>query len=117
MTDEELTSEAVGEPPPAKRKRRRYRKYAKPVCSEAQWQAILDLQQHRCALCDEETTLFHDHSYRTGRMRGALCRQGNCALGMLKDSLTRLKRALAYLANPPAKQLGFGEVEREKENV
>jgi hypothetical protein len=33
---------------------------------------------------------------------------------MLKDSPSRLRRALAYLQNPPAKALGFGETEKER---
>jgi Recombination endonuclease VII len=110
---EALMDEPVLVPEP-KRKRRRYRTYPRPECTDAQWQAILDLQQNRCAICGEETALYQDHSYRTGKMRGGLCRQCNCALGMLKDSPTRLRRALAYLQNPPAKALGVGESETEK---
>jgi hypothetical protein len=55
-----------------------------------------------------------DHSYRSGKTHGLLCRQHNAALGMFKDSPTLLKRALAYRQNPPAKALGFGENEKEK---
>jgi Recombination endonuclease VII len=62
----------------------------------------------------EETTLYQGHSYRSGKMRGGLCRQCNCTVGMLKDSPTRLRKALTYLRNPPAKALGFGETEQEK---
>jgi hypothetical protein len=43
-----------------------------------------------------------------------LCRQYNASLGMFKDSPTLLKRALAYLQNPPAKALGFGQNEKEQ---
>lgn len=114
MSDEAWMSEPVVDVPEPKRKRRKFRKHARPVCTEAQWKAILDLQQGRCAICGEETQLYQDHSYRSGKMRGGLCRQCNCALGMLKDSPTRLRRALAYLQNPPAKALGFGESEIER---
>jgi hypothetical protein len=106
--------EPVEDLPEPKRKRRKYRRYPRPECTAAQWKAILDLQQGRCALCGEEKELYQDHSYRTGKMRGGLCRQCNCALGMLKDSPSRLTRALAYLRNPPAKALSFGESEKEK---
>jgi Recombination endonuclease VII len=97
-----------------RRKRRKFRKYARPVCSDDQWQAILALQHNRCPVCDEEVPLFQDRSYRSGKMRGGLCRQCNCASGMLKDSPTRIKRLLAYLANPPPKALGFRESEKER---
>jgi hypothetical protein len=33
---------------------------------------------------------------------------------MFKDSPSRLRNALAYLRNPPAKALGFGESEKER---
>jgi hypothetical protein len=115
MAHEDLMAMPIDEPAELapKRKRRKYRRYPKPVCTEAQWQAILDLQQGRCAVCGEEKELFKDHSYRSGTLRGGLCRQCNCAAGMLKDSPKRIRRLLAYLANPPAKTLGFGEAERE----
>ena len=114
MSDEVWMSKPVVDVPEPKRKRRKFRKYARPVCTEAQWKAILELQQNRCAVCDAEVTLYQDHSYRSGKTRGGLCRQCNCAIGMLKDSPSRLNRALAYLKNPPAKRLGFGETERER---
>jgi Recombination endonuclease VII len=114
MTGEDFMRQLVEVPVEIKRKRRRYRKYATPVCTDDQWKAILDLQQGRCPVCLEEKELFQDHSYRSGRIRGGLCRQCNCAAGMLKDSPSRIKRLLAYLANPPARQLGFGQAEEER---
>jgi Recombination endonuclease VII len=73
---------------------------------------MFGLQQNRYAICAEESVLYQDYSYRTGKMRGGHCRQCNCALGMLKESPTRLRKALAYLQNPPANQLGFGKSEK-----
>jgi hypothetical protein len=114
MSDEEWMSQPVEMPLESKRKRPKYRRYPRPECTEAQWKAILERQQGHCALCGEEKELYQDHSYRSGKMRGGLCRQCNCPLGMLKDSPSRLRKALAYLQNPPAKALGFGESEKEK---
>src|SRR5262245_28049522 len=114
MVDEDFMSQAIEEPPAPKRKRRKYRRFPRPECTGAQWQAILELQQGRCAVCREEKELFQDHSYRSGKTRGGLCRQCNAASGMLKDSPTRIRRLLAYLASPPAKTLGFGESEKER---
>jgi hypothetical protein len=114
MTEAEFMAQPIEPIPEPKRKRRKYRRFPRPECTEAQWRAILDLQQGRCAICGEEKELHQDHSYRTGKTRGGLCRQCNCALGMLKDSPSRLKRALAYLRNPPAKALSFGESEKER---
>jgi Recombination endonuclease VII len=113
--DEDFMSMSIVELPAEKpRKRRKYRKYSRPECTDSQWRAILDLQQGRCAVCQEEAALMKDQSYRSGKLRGGLCRQCNCTSGMLKGSPTRIKRLLAYLANPPAKALGFGESEKEK---
>jgi hypothetical protein len=100
-------------PPGPARKRRKFRRYPKPVCTDAQWQAILAYQPNRCAVCHEEKELYRDHSYRSGKTRGGLCRQCNCMLGMAKDSPTRLKNALAYLKNPPGKALGLCDTEKD----
>jgi hypothetical protein len=47
------------------------------------------------------------------RLVGFSAASHNATLGMFKDSPTLLKRALAYLQNPPAKALSFGESEKE----
>ena len=101
-------------PPERPRKRGKYHRYPRPECTLAQRAALLRLQRGKCAICGAEGELYIDHSYRSGKTRGLLRRQHNAALGMFKDSPTLLKRALAYLQNPPAKALGFGESEREK---
>jgi len=108
-------SEPVEPLPPEKpRKRKKYRRYPRPECTSEDRQTLRELQQGRCGICGAEEELFTDHSYRTDKTRGLLCRQHNAALGMFKDSPTLLKRALAYLQNPPAKALGFGESEKER---
>jgi hypothetical protein len=110
VTDEEqatFMSEAVETPLPPKRKRRKFRKYDKPVCSPEEKATLMELQGGRCALCGrDDVELFIDHSYRTGKTRGLLCRQHNAALGMFKDSPKLLRAALRYLSHPPADQLG-----------
>jgi hypothetical protein len=102
------------DPLPPKRQRRKYRRYPRSECSPAQRAALLEQQQAKCAICWVEGELYVDHSYRSGKTHGLLCRQHNAALGMFKDSPTRLKRALAYLREPPAKMLGIGESEKER---
>jgi hypothetical protein len=100
-----------------RRRRRKFRKYLRPECSAAERKALMELQGRRCGICGEvfpEKDLMTDHSYRTGKTRGLLCRQHNAALGFWKDSPTMLKKALAYLKNPPGKALGLGETEKER---
>jgi hypothetical protein len=84
----------------------RRRAHPRPLCTTEQRQALPELQEGRCAIRGCEATDLHvDHSYRTGRVRGLLCRQHNTALGMFRDSPTLLRAAVAYLQNPPAKRL------------
>jgi Recombination endonuclease VII len=82
------------------------RKYPYPVTTPEERQALEALQHGACAICGrDDLELFADHSYRTGKTRGLLCRQHNTALGMFRDSPTLLRAALRYLRNPPATQL------------
>jgi hypothetical protein len=67
-------------------------------------QVLWKLQSNLCPICGKPATCV-DGSYRTGQVRGWLCRTCNTGLGMFRDSPTRLRRAIAYLETPPAKQL------------
>jgi hypothetical protein len=120
MPGEALMDEVVEEPLPPRRKRRRFRKYPKPVCTEEEKAALLVYQKNICPICKEPIRAEDavvDHSYRNSKTRGVLHRSPcNAGLGMFKDSPTRLRNALAYLRNPPAKALGFGEIEKERES-
>jgi hypothetical protein len=88
--------------------KRRRRAYPRPVCSPAERQALFEDQSGRCAICSRSDVELHiDHSRRTGRTRGLLCRQHNTALGMFRDSPTLLRKALSYLTNPPALRAGL----------
>jgi Recombination endonuclease VII len=104
--------------PEPKRKRRKYRRYPRPECTPDQKKALWEYQKHLCPICLEPVTLEEgvvDHSYRNSKTRGVLHRSPcNAGLGMFKDSPARLRNALAYLRNPPAKALGFGESEKER---
>jgi Recombination endonuclease VII len=77
VTDEAFMSqpvEVLGEP---KEKRRKYRRYPKPVCTSEQKKALWEYQQRRCPICTEPVSLEEgvtDHSYRNSRNRGVLHR-------------------------------------------
>jgi hypothetical protein len=106
--DREAFMKELVEPVPVPKKRRKFRKYAKPVCSPETKARLYELQEGRCAVCGEEfeaEDLFIDHSYRTGKTRGLLCRLHNTALGMMKDSHQLLAAAIRYLKHPPMEQL------------
>lgn len=55
-------------------------------------------QDYKCGICLEIKRLSVDHCHSTGKVRGLLCINCNTALGNFKDSITRLSRAIAYLA-------------------
>lgn len=63
-------------------------------------QAMLEAQGNRCALCGDppkRKKLALDHDHHTGAMRAFLCHPCNGALGLFKDDITRLRKAIAYL--------------------
>jgi hypothetical protein len=68
----------------------------------AEWQAMLDAQDGRCAVCRTDTPggrgLFHvDHSHSTGRIRALLCTNCNVALGLVNDDPVRLRALADYI--------------------
>jgi hypothetical protein len=106
MTDEDFIGEPAEVPPEPRRKRRKYRRCDKPVCSPEEKAALLEFQGHTCGVCGRDNVELHlDHSYRSGRTRGYLCRTHNTTLGMFMDSTKMLQAALRYFRNPPGDQL------------
>jgi hypothetical protein len=62
--------------------------------------ALLEAQGGVCAICgalDEFRAMNVDHDHETGLVRGILCAGCNLGLGNFKDSLDKLKAAVAYL--------------------
>jgi Autographiviridae endonuclease VII len=78
------------------------RRTAKYGITPDAFHALFDAQGGRCAVCkgNLERSSRHtcvDHSHRTGKVRGILCRQCNSGLGALQDSVALLDAAKAYL--------------------
>jgi hypothetical protein len=75
------------------------------------YNAISQIQGGRCAICQHQPRkmrLAVDHDHKTGMIRGLLCRNCNQKiLGSVRDSLEVLRRAVAYLENPPAADLAL----------
>ena len=61
-------------------------------------------QDGRCAICLDKPIqrLAIDHDHQTGKVRGLLCIKCNRALGLVADSSSILKYAIAYLENSRA---------------
>lgn len=62
---------------------------------------LLEMQGGRCAICLSEQTvkrrMYVDHCHGSGKVRGLLCHQCNCVLGMAKDNPKTLAAAIEYL--------------------
>lgn len=68
---------------------------------------MLEAQEEKCALCGNEgfvmdkekhkLKLVVDHCHTTGKVRGLLCHNCNRGLGLFKDNLTTLNKAMEYL--------------------
>lgn len=79
-----------------------------------QYDELYEMQGRKCAICVTSTgaskRLAVDHNHETGEVRGLVC--GRCnhnLLGAAHDTTDILKRAIAYLENPPARRLLKGE--------
>lgn len=63
--------------------------------------AILESQSGRCAICDSGDpgkTWCVDHDHESGAIRGVLCWHCNVGLGHFRDNPTALASAIDYLA-------------------
>lgn len=74
--------------------------------SIAEYDALLRKQGGVCAICGKAehterdgkpTRMPVDHCHQTGAIRGLLCQTCNRAIGLLKDDVIILRRAIAYL--------------------
>lgn len=70
---------------------------------------LLADQKEKCAICGGEgfkidprqkIKLVIDHCHTTGRVRGMLCHNCNRGLGLFKDSVYNLQKAIDYLEIP-----------------
>jgi hypothetical protein len=66
------------------------------------FQSLSEEQNHSCWICNTEVSklkrgLFVDHCHTTGKVRGLLCHPCNTLLGMAKDNVDILNKAIQYL--------------------
>lgn len=66
-----------------------------------QYNEMLNEQGGCCAICGtNEPTGYNwhvDHNHDTGKVRALLCSQCNQAIGMMKEDVSILRRAIEYL--------------------
>jgi hypothetical protein len=76
--------------------------------TEQSWENLLRKQGGGCAICGAkedgsryvsgvDRRMSVDHCHETGRVRGILCNRCNRAIGLLKDNVQLLERAIGYL--------------------
>lgn len=71
--------------------------------THADYEAMLDAQDHRCAICGGiepggRGKHFHvDHCHDTEKVRGLLCTSCNIGIGYLKENPSILQSAIDYL--------------------
>jgi len=69
--------------------------------TEADYQAVLQNQDGKCAICGQTPSrrkLSVDHNHRTGVVRGLLCNNCNTGVGYFQENPTLLQAAALYLS-------------------
>lgn len=73
-------------------------KCAKYNVDLATMEKIASLSGVICPICGEWAEKFHiDHCHKTNKFRGLLCSNCNSGLGLFKDNIERLQKAIEYL--------------------
>ena len=68
-----------------------------------EYDEMLELQNHQCAVCKTEkaggkhNVFCVDHDHVTGKVRELLCKDCNIVLGIINDSPEHLGRLMAYI--------------------
>ena len=79
-----------------------YQRFYKYGITPTEYVNMLERQGGRCAICDSPDHAAKDwqvdHDHATGYVRGLLCRPCNVAIGLMKDDVDRMKRAIEYLS-------------------
>lgn len=79
-------------------RRSRSDRYARRGITKEQYDAMLETQLGRCAICSgEPSALVIDHDHDTGLVRGLLCHHCNVGIGFLGDDPSRMRLAAAYV--------------------
>ncbi len=74
--------------------------------TKEEYNELLKKQKSVCAICGKVDNrimkgtvvkLNVDHCHKTGKVRGLLCNRCNSGLGLLKDDINLLNKAILYL--------------------
>jgi hypothetical protein len=67
--------------------------------STEEYNRMSELQNGKCAICQNKNIEVVDHNHETGKVRGLLCHACNRAIGMLREDPEILESAKKYLVN------------------
>ena len=80
---------------------RLYQKKTKYGLNAEEYYNMFKEQNNKCAICgiefSDNNKAFVDHCHKTNRVRGLLCTRCNTLLGMAKDNIEILQKAITYL--------------------
>lgn len=83
------------------RKNHRKRQLSQYGLTPEDYSTILESQGGGCAICGcpppADRCLAVDHCHKTGKVRGILCGSCNRGLGLFKDDVVKMKKAVEYL--------------------
>lgn len=92
---------------PADPVKEKWRKvYAKFGIDQCGYNLLFEAQNGVCAICGEEEkdllrgktrTLCIDHCHKSNKIRGLLCNKCNTGLGLFRDNVDFLNKAIGYL--------------------
>lgn len=101
-SDTTYNAKRRAESPRYARQNRAWRLRTKYGISIEDFEQMFESQGKVCALCKSDKSdsnqFVMDHCHATGRIRGILCSYCNRALGMFKDSVDILNKAIVYLS-------------------
>lgn len=88
------------------RRERKYRISSSYGLTLDRFDALLIESCGRCSICGDSfnsSEPFIDHCHATGIVRGLLCNECNCMIGLARDSNKILESAIMYLSGAQAK--------------
>lgn len=114
-----VCKECIKSVPASEDRKRNMREYSKEYhlktrynLTKEDYTNLLINQNHKCAICgvDEQELpnkkLYVDHNHETGKVRELLCHSCNVGLGLMKESIQTLSKAIAYLDKHNEQKLG-----------
>jgi RimJ/RimL family protein N-acetyltransferase len=77
--------------------RQHYARKRRYGLSREDYNAMMDGQEGKCAICRQKKRLVVDHDHKTKMVRGLLCGGCNLALGHYNDDIGLVRNVIAYL--------------------